>query len=50
MIYLTTFITPKDSWVDWYFNSIDTRELHELGNTLENLFAELPNENVVIPN
>lgn len=50
MVYLKTFVTPKDSWVDWYFNFIDTRELHELGNTLENLFAELPNEKVVIPN
>lgn len=44
MVYLKTFIIPKDSWVDWYFSVINTYKLHELGNILENLLAELPPE------
>ena len=49
-VYLKTFVTPKDSWVDWYFNDIDTRKLHKLGNTLKNLFREIPEYyNVFIP-
>ena len=38
MVYLKTFVTPKDSWVDWYFNKCDNIS----GEIMEKLIREIP--------
>ena len=48
--YLKTFVTPKDSWGDWYFNNIQVYYLHELGDKLKKLLTEISEYNdVYIP-
>lgn len=41
MVYLKNFTTPKDSWVDWYFNNIITYKFKEPSKIIEDLIHEI---------